>query len=265
VQLALFDAVAAKAKTLVVVIMAGGPVDVSPFKTDKRVSALIYLGYPGMQGGRALADALFGTSPPSGRLPFSIQSEESLQKVNVMDMRMRPNASEGYPGRTHRFSTVAPVYNFGAGMQNYGRARGLSYRWADASDGDDCTVDAVGVRRGSLKSYLLSFGSAKLAGYGAQRGPELASRSIIVRNDSPRSVPISVLAFLSPPGAGTEGRALRELLDFKKVWLAPGESRTLAFGVFARDVTLVDDAAERVAVTGGWTLRVEGLESTLCF
>ena len=149
----------------------------------------------------------------------------------------------------------------------YGSARGLSYRWADASDGsDDCTVDAVGVRRGSLKSYLLSFGSAKLAGYGAQRGPELASRSIIVRNDSPtRSVPTSVLAFLSPPGAGTDGRALRELLDFKKVWLAPGESRTLAFGVFARDVTLVDDAAGRVAVTGGWTLRVEGLESTLCF
>ena len=96
---------------------------------------------------------------------------------------------------------------------------------------------------------------------------QMASRSVIVRNsdDSPRSVPTSVLAFLSPPGAGMDGRALRELLDFKKVWLAPGESRTLEFGVFARDVTLVDDAAERVAVAGGWTLRVEGLEATLCF
>jgi hypothetical protein len=27
----------------------------------------------------------------------------------------------------------------------------------------------------------------------------------------------------------------------------------------------VNGAAERVAVTGGWTLRVEGLEATLCF
>ena len=183
---------------------------------------------------------------------MELQSELQLSTINVMDMRMRPNASEGYPGRTHRFSTVAPVYNFGAGVQNYGR--GLSYRWAtasnnststsvsDASDGDHCTVDAASDRRRLLGAYLLSFGSAKLAGYGAQRGPQLASRSVIVRNsnDSARSVPTSVLAFLSPPGAGTDGRALRELLDFKKVWLAPGESRTLEFGVFARDVTLVN-------------------------
>lgn len=88
VQLALFEAVAATAKKLVVVVMAGGPVDVSVFKADKRVGALIFLGYPGMQGGTALADVLFGTSVPSGRLPFSIETEATMAAVNVMDMRM---------------------------------------------------------------------------------------------------------------------------------------------------------------------------------
>ena len=116
---------------------------------------------------------------------MELQSELQLSTINVMDMRMRPNASEGYPGRTHRFSTVAPVYNFGAGVQNYGHS-GLSYRWAtasnnsrtstsvsDANDGDHCTVDAASDRRRLLGAYLLSFGSAKLAGYGAQRGPQV--------------------------------------------------------------------------------------------
>ena len=56
----------------------------------------------------------------------------------------------------------------------------------------------------------------------------------------------------------------RELLDFKKVWLEPGESKTVVFEIFARDATLVDDAAERVAVVGGWTLRVESLEAVVC-
>ena len=132
IQLALFEAVAVQAKKLVVVVMAGGPVDVSVFKGDSRyvysqlvpssiwtsdvdvawtrvcimcqhnivqltviglrvswpcdryllvlyavllggrVAALIVLGYPGMQGGRALADTIFGKVAPSGRLPVSI-------------------------------------------------------------------------------------------------------------------------------------------------------------------------------------------------
>lgn len=115
-----------------------------------------------------------------------------------------------------------------------------------------------------MDEYLQSFGSAKIAAYGAKRGPQLASRSVIVSNGSPVPVPTSVLAFISAPGAGTAGRPLRELLDFKKVWLEPGESKTVVFEIFARDATLVDDAAERVAVVGGWTLRVESLEAVVC-
>ena len=169
-----------------------------------------------------------------------------MAKINVMDMRMRPDPTQGYPGRTHRFSTVAPVYNFGDGLQNYGH--GLQYRWASSFSSVDCSVENVNARRASLEKYLDSFGSAKLAGYecstvttlfqfarvcketadgkgvaccryGARRGPQLDSRSLVVNNDSPRTVPTSILAFLSAPGAGLDGRAVRELLDFKKIWL----------------------------------------------
>ena len=49
IQLELFDAVAKACaddhnKPLVVVVMAGGPVDLTPFKSDPRVSALLWVG-----------------------------------------------------------------------------------------------------------------------------------------------------------------------------------------------------------------------------
>ena len=33
----------------------------------------------------------------------------------MLDMRMRPNASGGCPGRSYRFFTGEPVYSFGHG------------------------------------------------------------------------------------------------------------------------------------------------------
>ncbi len=53
----------------VVVLMGGGPVDVSPW--IGQVKGLIQAWYPGMEGGTALAGILFGDINPSGKLPMS--------------------------------------------------------------------------------------------------------------------------------------------------------------------------------------------------
>lgn len=54
----------------VLVLMSGGPIDVSFAKNDPRVSAIIWAGYPGQAGGTAIADVLFGTTNP-GNLSVS--------------------------------------------------------------------------------------------------------------------------------------------------------------------------------------------------
>lgn len=49
---------------VILVLMCGGPVDVSFAKSDPKISAILWVGYPGQAGGTAIADVLFGTVNP---------------------------------------------------------------------------------------------------------------------------------------------------------------------------------------------------------
>lgn len=48
----------------ILVLMSGGPVDIDFAKADPRISAIIWAGYPGQEGGTAIADVLFGMTNP---------------------------------------------------------------------------------------------------------------------------------------------------------------------------------------------------------
>lgn len=56
--------------------------------------------YPGQSGAQALANAIYGTTNPSGRLPITFFKAGHVDEVSVYDMGMRPNASVGNPGRS---------------------------------------------------------------------------------------------------------------------------------------------------------------------
>jgi beta-glucosidase len=56
----------------VVAVMAGSAVTMEAWRRDAR--AILMMWYPGMEGGHALADVLFGRVNPSGRLPFVVPS-----------------------------------------------------------------------------------------------------------------------------------------------------------------------------------------------
>ena len=58
---------AASAGPVIVVIMTGGPLDVSVPKNHTGVNGMIWCGYPGQSGGQAIADVIFGTYPPGAR------------------------------------------------------------------------------------------------------------------------------------------------------------------------------------------------------
>jgi beta-glucosidase len=67
-------AAAANPRT-VIVLMGGSAILVEGWHGS--VAAIIMLWYPGMEGGRALADIVFGAANPSGRLPFALPTDAS--------------------------------------------------------------------------------------------------------------------------------------------------------------------------------------------
>ncbi|KAJ0970071.1 hypothetical protein J5N97_022948 [Dioscorea zingiberensis] len=115
-QMDLVNAIASMSKNpLTLVLMGGGPLDVSFAKKDPKIASILWIGYPGETGGQAVAEALFGEFNPGGRLPVTWYPE-SFTDVPMNDMNMRANASRGYPGRTYRFYTGEVVYAFGYGL-----------------------------------------------------------------------------------------------------------------------------------------------------
>src|SRR5579859_4221702 len=70
----LIGSVAAANARIVVVVIGGGAVVMDPWR--HKVGAILVGWYPGMEGGRGLADVLLGAREPGGRLPFAIVAED---------------------------------------------------------------------------------------------------------------------------------------------------------------------------------------------
>lgn len=72
----LVEAVAAVNQNTIVVVHSVGPVSLS-WANHPNVTAIIYAGAPGEQAGPSLVDVMWGAVNPSGRLPFSMDDNES--------------------------------------------------------------------------------------------------------------------------------------------------------------------------------------------
>ncbi|MFW6268014.1 MAG: glycoside hydrolase family 3 C-terminal domain-containing protein, partial [Marinilabiliaceae bacterium] len=95
----------ANAKKLVVVVTAGSAVSMP--EVYEMADALLYVWYPGEQGGNAVGDVIFGDVVPSGRLPVTVvESIEDLPPYEDYNME----------GRTYKYMDVAPQFPFGFGL-----------------------------------------------------------------------------------------------------------------------------------------------------
>lgn len=79
------------------------------------VSAVLMAYYPGQEGSRALADILFGSVNPSGKLPFVLPANESqLPEIRWITDRQRYGYYHGYTALDKK--KQRPLYPFGFGL-----------------------------------------------------------------------------------------------------------------------------------------------------
>lgn len=92
-------------KPIILVVLAGGALDLN--WSNENCDAILYGWYPGVMGGKAIADIIFGEQNPSGKTPVTFYN--SLENIPAFeDYSMR--------GRTYRYMTEKALYPFGFGL-----------------------------------------------------------------------------------------------------------------------------------------------------
>ena len=105
IQENLVKAIKATGKPTILVLMNGSALSVN--WENEYLDAIISAGYPGQEGGNAVADVLFGDYNPAGRLPVTYyKSVAQLPAFDNYDMK----------GRTYRYFEGEPLYPFGYGL-----------------------------------------------------------------------------------------------------------------------------------------------------
>ena len=106
-QRILMDKVLEVGKPTIVILMAGSAIDLSA--AQEKASAILLPWYPGAGGGKAVADILFGSVSPSGKLPVTFYYNEALAEMPEFTNYAMKN-------RTYRYYTGKPLYPFGYGL-----------------------------------------------------------------------------------------------------------------------------------------------------
>ncbi|OEJ99405.1 glycosyl hydrolase [Flavivirga aquatica] len=92
-------------KPLILVLTGGSPIAIP--ELHDLVDAVVFVWYPGEEGGNAVADVLFGDVSPSGKLPITFpKSIEQLPPYEDYNMA----------GRTYKYMSQEPLYPFGFGL-----------------------------------------------------------------------------------------------------------------------------------------------------
>lgn len=110
VQQALFDAVAATGKPIVVVLLNGRPLAIPHIA--EVAPAILETWYLGMHSGDAIADALFGVVNPGGKLTVSFPRADNQLPVTYLE---RPDFIGTGKGQ-YRDADKSPLFPFGHGL-----------------------------------------------------------------------------------------------------------------------------------------------------
>jgi len=211
-EMALILTIASMNPRTVVVLMGSGVTIMDTWKDY--IPTILMAWYPGMEGGHAIAEILFGQANPSGKLPVVFPAAESqLPAFDNHSPAVEYGLYHGY--RLLERKGQEPAFPFGFGLSY------TTYSYGDLRIDKD-VVAADGLLRASIQ----------LTNSGLRAGAEV------------------VQLYISCPGEAIE-RPLKELKGFKRIHLNPGEKQTLEFELPIQNLAYYDEASSAWAVEPG--------------
>lgn len=215
-QDAVIEALVAANPRTVVVNVSGNAVAM-PW-ADK-VPAILQAWFLGSESGNSLADVIFGHVNPSGKLPMTFP-------VRLDDVGA--HAVGEYPGTKRADSDIVDI--------RYNEGVMVGYRWFDTKKIRPLFAFGHGL------SYT-TFGYGKLSADASKIGPDGAlTLSVDVTNTGSRAGAETVQLYISDTKASVK-RPAKELKNFAKIYLEPGQTKTVTFTVRPSDLAFFDSGA----------------------
>ncbi|PSL29082.1 glycoside hydrolase family 3 C-terminal domain-containing protein [Chitinophaga ginsengisoli] len=209
----------------VVVIIAGSPVKLAGIV--QRVPAILWSWFGGMEAGNAVADLLSGKINPSGKLPFTLPVSLDQSPAHALG---------NFPGRNLRV--------------NYEEDILVGYRWFDTKKIVPQYPFGYGL---SYTAFSISHFSTNKTSYG--KGDTIHAKCIIKNTGARYGAEVAQL-YVSDPVCSVL-RPEKELRAFEKVFLRPGETKTVELNVKVADLAFYDETKKAWNVeTGEFVLHI---------
>ena len=232
-QNALVEALAKVNPRLVFVNISGNPV---AMPWIKNVPAVVQGWFIGSESGNALASILVGDANPSGKLPFSWM--QSLDHYGA-------HALGAYPGTWRADEKIID--------EEYKEDIFVGYRWADKRKLQPLFPFGHG-----LSYTTFEYGKATIEACESSQQPTAGNAESLATDTPLYKVRLTLRNTGTCAGAETVqlyirdvkssvARPLKELKDFRKVALEPGEAREVEFDITRTQLSYYDD------VKGEWT------------
>lgn len=212
-QDALVRAVAAANPHSIVVLETGGPVSM-PWVKD--VKAILAAWYPGIGGGQAVANILFGDVNPSGKLPITFaKTEADLPHPQVPGMDLQTKAH-------------AAGQRMGPFDVDYTEGVKVGYKWFEAEKKEPLFPFGFGL---SYTTYNYS---------GLQVDEKQRQVTFSVKNAGSRAGAEIAQVYVELPASANE--PFNRLVAWERIQLAPGESKTITLPLTPLYLSIFDEA-----------------------
>jgi beta-glucosidase len=240
-QDALIAAVAKANPHTIVVLITGNPVTM-PWVDQ--TSAIVEAWYPGIAGGEAIADILFGKVNPSAKLPITFpRSVADLPHPQIFGI----DASRGAGGLPEHWTKEQRRTNFPADLTEGTR---FGYKWFESEDKQTLFPFGYGLSYTTYKYGSLQVDAAR------------KSATFTVRNTGSRpGVEIAELYVQLPAASGEH---FNRLAGFTRVPLAAGEEKTVSIAIEPLTAATFDESKDAFTWQhGDYTVSVGGSSTTL--